>query len=124
MRIRSVHSRRTELIQRSAKAFIRGACGAVSMIWMPMEARTASKAAPNFASRSRWIGWCAVGRDVSVWTPWRGVAEQLAVPAQDGIGATSSRSCATSGVVIGCRSAASTARSAGLNRALVSPSCR
>ncbi len=46
----SVHSRRMEPIQRSAKAFIRGACGVVSTISMPMEVKTASKAAPNFVA--------------------------------------------------------------------------
>jgi hypothetical protein len=34
----------------------RGACGAVSTISMPMEAKTASKAAPDFASRPPIIG--------------------------------------------------------------------
>lgn len=53
MRSRSVHSRRTEAIQRSAKAFIRGACGAVRTISIPIEVNTASNAAVNFASRSR-----------------------------------------------------------------------
>ena len=39
--VRSVHSRRTEAIQRSAMAFIRGACGAVSTVSIPIEAKTA-----------------------------------------------------------------------------------
>jgi hypothetical protein len=48
-----VHSRRSEEIHRSAIAFIRGACGAVSTTPTPIEASTASKAAVNLASRSR-----------------------------------------------------------------------
>jgi hypothetical protein len=56
MRIRLVHSRRTEEIHRWAIAFIRGACGAVSATSMPIEADTASNAAVNLASRSR-IRW-------------------------------------------------------------------
>jgi hypothetical protein len=48
-----VISRRTVAIQRSAGAFIRGVCGAVSTTSMPVDANTASKAAVNFASRSR-----------------------------------------------------------------------
>lgn len=50
---RSVHSARTELMNRSAWAFICGACGAVGVTWMPMEAKTASNAVLNFVSRSR-----------------------------------------------------------------------
>ncbi|GLZ43622.1 hypothetical protein [Actinokineospora sp. NBRC 105648] len=40
MSSRSVHSRRSDLIQRSANAFIRGACGAVRTMWMPIEVKT------------------------------------------------------------------------------------
>ena len=45
-------SRRTEAIQRSAMAFMRGACYAVSTAWVPIEAKTASKVAVNLASRA------------------------------------------------------------------------
>ena len=45
MSSRSVHSRRSEQIQRSAIAFIRGACGAVRTMWMQIEVNAASKAA-------------------------------------------------------------------------------
>src|SRR3954470_7405695 len=51
--MRSVHSRRTVLTQRSAKAFARGACGGVLITSMPAAANTVSKAVVNFASRSR-----------------------------------------------------------------------
>ncbi len=59
MSIRSVHSARTVFTQRSAKAFIRGACGAVFMISTPMEVNTASKASVKRLSRSRikWLNW-------------------------------------------------------------------
>jgi hypothetical protein len=59
MSIRSVHSRRRAEIHRSAIAFIRGACGAVSAMSTPIEANTASNAAVNLASRSRirWVKW-------------------------------------------------------------------
>lgn len=46
--------RRVRVHHRRAEG--RGACGAVSTISMPMEAKTASKAAPDFASRSPIIG--------------------------------------------------------------------
>jgi hypothetical protein len=68
-----VHSRRMELIQRSAKAFIRGACGAVSRIWMPMEVKTASKAVVYLLSRSR-ISYFTVVAPVS----WRSMMRFLA----------------------------------------------
>ena len=51
--IRSVHSARMMRTNRSARAFIRGVCGAVSTPSMLMAANTVSKAAVNFASRSR-----------------------------------------------------------------------
>src|SRR5215475_5192418 len=56
VRIRSVHSARTVRMNRSATAFMRGACGAVIMTVTPIEPNTASNAVVNFASRSR-IKW-------------------------------------------------------------------
>jgi hypothetical protein len=50
---RSRHSRRIVPTSRSANAFAFGARTAVRTIWMPSLWRTASKAAVNFASRSR-----------------------------------------------------------------------
>jgi transposase len=62
MSIRSVHSPRTVRTNRSAIAFIRGTCGAVSRTSTPTASNTASNAAVNFASRSRirWVKRCPV----------------------------------------------------------------
>src|SRR4030088_3169656 len=53
MSIRSVHSARIVLTQRSAYAFIFGHCGADFLILMPSEAKTASNVSVNLLSRSR-----------------------------------------------------------------------
>ena len=53
MSMRSVYWVRTVRTKRSACAFIRGACGAVLMISIPIEAKTESNVSVNFASRSR-----------------------------------------------------------------------
>src|SRR6266536_3718157 len=53
MSIRSVHSRRTVPIQRSANEFARRACGGVLITSMPSALNTASKGAANLLSRSR-----------------------------------------------------------------------
>lgn len=61
MRIRSVHSRRTEEIHRSAIAFIRGVCGAVHTTSTSIEANTASNAVVNLASVTDQVGEAASG---------------------------------------------------------------
>jgi hypothetical protein len=53
MSIRSVHSARTVRTMRSALAFILGAWGVIGRVLILIDAKTASNAAVNFASRSR-----------------------------------------------------------------------